>query len=810
MTCQLVDINAGVATASSSTEAVRLMKFVTVFCAGGTERQVLNLGLALDPSRFAVQFGCLNGSGEFREEVDARSIPVFQYDVKTFRRPSVLAAQLRLAWDIRRHKIQIVHTYNFYANLFAIPAARLAGAQVVASIRDMGVYLSPTQQRLQRYACKLADRILVNANAIKEWLVADGYNPDRITVIPNGIDLARFERPSRIGSVRQEFGVPTDAPVIGLLTRIVPSKGIEDFLKAAVIVASRVPAARFLIVGSGLQTGDNDYSVNIIRMAEELGLADRVVFTGFRADVERVLPEFTVSVQPSLSEALSNVVLESMAAGVPVVATRVGGTTEAVRDGENGLLVPPGNPQELAEAVCRLLEAPVFARRLAMAGQRSVQQYSMRNMVERTSGVYQSLIEPAAHRPAPTRRESPPQPLDALVLDAGLRQSLVALHSLGQRNRSVGAVEITGRAPAFSSRWCRQAFICPAEHGTDAYRAYLDNLLDRTGARVLIASHDGTIALLRQHRAYLEQRVRLALASERALSIAVSKERTLEVAKRLGIRVPRSFAVHNVSEIAAALQRIGFPAVVKPVESWIPDVDGGVRLTLQVVTTAEEARKAVVEQTRLGGSCLFQQVLSGRREAVMLFYANGQIHARFAQWAKRTCPPFGGESVLRQSIAVPDDTGFQAEQLVREIGLEGYSEVEFRRDSNGVPYLMEINPRLSASVEIAVRSGVDFPYLLYQWASGEPIDKVDTYSVGGWMRHLNGDIITTLTTVRQPRRPGTPSAFSTVLGFCLSFLRPMDYDYLHWKDPLPAVRATANFTRNALKKLMRGLTREAI
>src|SRR6202023_1089385 len=92
----------------------------------------------------------------------------------------------------------------------------------------------------------------------------------------------------------------------------------------------------------------------------------------------------------------------------------------------------------------------------------------------------------------------------------------------------------------------------------------------------------------------------------------------------------------------------------------------------------------------------------------------GQIYARFAQWAKRTDPPLGGTSVLRQSIPIPPDIGDQAERLVIEIELEGYSEVEFRRDNGGIPYLMEINPRLSASVEIAVRSGVDFPYLLYQ------------------------------------------------------------------------------------------------
>jgi glycosyltransferase involved in cell wall biosynthesis/predicted ATP-grasp superfamily ATP-dependent carboligase len=801
-------MDADVAVAKSE-EVVKLMKFVTVFCAGGTERQVLNLGLALDPARFAVHFGCLHGAGEFRDEVDVRRIPVFQYDVDTFRHPRVVAAQLRLARDIRRHGIQIVHTYNFDANVFAIPAAKLAGAQIVASIRDMGVYLSPTQRRVQRYVCRLADKILVNANVIKEWLVSDGYDAARITVIPNGIDLARFHDAGRMGSFRSAFGLPADAPLIGLLTRIVPRKGIEDFLTAAALIAARFPAARFVVVGSGLSQAKTDYEDRIVRKAEELGLANRIVFTGFRADVERVLPEFTVSVQPSLSEALSNVLLESMAAGVPVVATRVGAASEVIRDGENGLLVPPAEPAALADAVCRLLAAPSFARELAAAGRSTVQQYSVRNMVEKTSDVYSSLLgpRPDAQRgshPRVIRRKSSPQKLDALVLDAGLRQSLVAVHSLGMRNQRVGAFDITGDVPTFSSRWCRQSFVCRTNYGTGAYRATVHELLDETSARVLIASHDGTIALLRRYRAEFEKKgARIALASEAALSIAISKERTLEVANRLGIHVPRSIVVHNVGEVGRAIKEIGLPAVVKPVESWIPAGDGGERLTLEVATTPQEAWAAVAKQTRLGGSCLVQQVLTGRREAVMLFYANQRIHARFAQWAKRTLPPFGGESVLRQSIAVPHDTGYQAEHLIREIGLEGYSEVEFRRDSKGTPYLMEINPRLSASVEVAVRSGVDFPYLLYQWANGDAIDEVDSYAVGGWMRHLKGDILTTLATIREPRRPASPSAFSALFGFFTSFLTPMHYDYFHWHDPLPALRASAIFARKAIRKLMR-------
>jgi len=388
---------------------------------------------------------------------------------------------------------------------------------------------------------------------------------------------------------------------------------------------------------------------------------------------------------------------------------------------------------------------------------------------------------------------------DALVLDARLRQSLVAVRSLGRRGLRVGAFETPPDVAAFSSRWCQQQFICPGAIASNAYLAYLEHVLDRLDARVVIPSHDGTIALFRRHRSRLEQRAPFALAKEPALDIAVNKGRTLAVARRLGLAVPETVIVRDVNDIPSALREIGLPAVVKPIESWSWGEEGGVRVGAQLVTTSEEVNRVVAELARYERATLFQRLLSGRREAVSLLYANGNVHARFAQWAKRTGPPLGGESVLRQSIDVPRDLGEQAERLIREIDLEGYSEVEFRRDGNDIPYLMEINPRLSASVEIAVRCGVDFPHLLYQWASGQSIDKVERYRVGAWMRYLRGDLMTTLAALRERGRPGVAPPVEALLDFGLSFFRPMGYDYVDWQDPLPTIEVVREFMRDIVR-----------
>jgi predicted ATP-grasp superfamily ATP-dependent carboligase len=392
---------------------------------------------------------------------------------------------------------------------------------------------------------------------------------------------------------------------------------------------------------------------------------------------------------------------------------------------------------------------------------------------------------------------------DALVLDGRLRQSLTTVRSLGSHGLRVAVLETSDSdgVPAFSSRWCQQRFVCPANQGTEAYLTYVEQLLDRTDARVLITSSDATIALIRRHREQLERRVRIALAKEPALGMAINKDQTLAIAKQLGVAVPRTVTVGAASEVGAALHEIGLPAVVKPVESWGWDGQQGSRIVPQLVTTPDEARHAVEELTRFGGITLFQEFLPGRRESLSLFSAHGEVYARFAFWGKRTYPLLGGIYVLRQAIAFPPDAGKQAERLVREIGLEGYAQVEFRRDAAGKPYLMEINPRLNMAIAHAVSAGVDFPYLLYRWANGDQLESVKSYRVGGWMRHLEGDIKATKAAVRQRGRPGVPSPARAILDFCLSFFMPMKYDYVDWRDLRPAWMATKGFLTPYLQRL---------
>lgn len=394
------------ATSLSARRRVRLYTFLTLFGIGGTEKQVVALARLMDDARFEQKFGCLRRWGPLLAEMECEYGPIPEYRIRNLHSARTLHQQLRLAASLRRQRVQVLHSYNFYANVFSLPAAKLARVPcVVASIRDMGVYLTPRQQYVHKLVCRLADQIVVNADAIKHWLAAQGYSGERITVIPNGVDVNRFSSPPADLKLRCRLGLPENAQLVLMLARLNPEKGIEYLLRAAARVSPRFPQAYFLIVGEGFTNragefvSDTEYQRRLVNMVASLGIGERVRFTGLITDIPPLLAQASVSVLPSLSEGLSNTLLESMAAGVPVVATRVGGTPEAISDGEHGLLVPPKDDAALAEAIGAILADAELARRLgSQARARAVQRYSLERMVQANQDLYTHLLAKRAKR----------------------------------------------------------------------------------------------------------------------------------------------------------------------------------------------------------------------------------------------------------------------------------------------------------------------------------------------------------------------------------------------------------------------------
>lgn len=370
----------------------------------------------------------------------------------------------------------------------------------------------------------------------------------------------------------------------------------------------------------------------------------------------------------------------------------------------------------------------------------------------------------------------PALPLDVWLLDAENRQTLACLRSLGRIGLRVGAVATekhAGWAPGCRSRWCTARAMLPDfDRDAAAYADALLRLLDRTPAQLLIPAHDGSIEAVRSRRGAFERRVALPLASEAALDVAVSKVRTLALATALGIAVPRGVLVSHASEIAPAVREVGVPAVVKPAQSWVEQHGAGTRLGCVFVQSCEEATRSIDYILSVGGKALIQEWLPGRREAVTLFYAGGRFFARFAQVSHREWPLIGGVSVLCESIPLHRDLTEPAERLVRAIDLEGCSMVEFRRDRGGRPVLMEINPRMGASVSLAISAGIDIPRLLYAWKLGGELQRVRSYRVGVRRRWLAGDIWHLKSVFDGHAQPDTPPRARALGRFLSDFLQP--------------------------------------
>jgi predicted ATP-grasp superfamily ATP-dependent carboligase len=377
---------------------------------------------------------------------------------------------------------------------------------------------------------------------------------------------------------------------------------------------------------------------------------------------------------------------------------------------------------------------------------------------------------------APVRVGSRTSEFDVLLLDAEHRQTLAAMRALSRAGLRVGALACESAAwwaPALKSRFCAFGGKLPdLDVDAESYATAVLRLLDEHPARMLLPAYDGSIQALRSRRAEIERRTALPLASESALDVAVSKIRTLEVARDLGLAVPHGVPLCSAADVPAAIREVGLPAVVKPYESWVERDGQGARLSPNVVQTLDEARQVYDHVVAEGGQALMQPWLPGRREAVTLFFAEGHFWARVAQVSYREWPVLGGASVLCESIPPLRDIVEPAERLVRAIDLEGCAMVEFRRDRDGRPVLMEVNPRMGGSVALAIAAGVNFPALLYDWKVNRTLTSVSDYRVGKRLHWLAGDVWNLKCTFEMQGHPDVASRRQAVAAFVRDFLRP--------------------------------------
>ena len=371
-------------------EPARVLYVIATLDPHGAERQMVTLATHLDRERFEPTVCALTRGGPLEEELADAGV---ETTILGKKHKLDVAAVWRLRRLIRARQIDLVHTWLFTSNAFGrIAALSAGGCRIVASERSVDRWRSFVHVRVDRFLARCTDRILANAQAVKQFLIEhEGLRADKIEIIPNGFDASRFQG-VKPAALRRELGLPDDAVLIGCIARLEEQKGIPYLVRAAKELAERIPRAAFLIAGSG--PGET----SLRDLVHELGLTGRVRLLGHREDVPAVLAALDVFVLPSLWEGLPNVVLEAMASRLPVVATGVDGTRDLVADGANGLLVPPEDAQSLANAIARVIESPDLARDLADAGHAAAQDYTIERMVERTQQVYGRVLRSAPSR----------------------------------------------------------------------------------------------------------------------------------------------------------------------------------------------------------------------------------------------------------------------------------------------------------------------------------------------------------------------------------------------------------------------------
>jgi glycosyltransferase involved in cell wall biosynthesis len=365
---------------------------------GGAERQLVELAKGLSRERFKPLVCSLTDPGPLERELEEAGIGVVALRK---RQGAMSGASLSLARLIRKERPAIVQSYLFPANWRSLIVGRLTRVPlIITSVRNVDVHSNPILNLLERLMAPMIDRVIANAEAVKDYVIAaHGVRSEDVRVIHNGISMERVSAGNPGSSEALNPSVPearsgggyadgSDVGTVAMIASLTPKKDHLTFLEAARIVEATMPGTRFIIVGGGA------LRKKLGRIADELGLSEALQFMGEIHEVGDLLGRVDVSVLTSLKEGCSNVVLESMGAALPVVATDVGGNRELIEDGVSGYLLDTGDAEGIAARICELLSDADLRRKMGRAGRaRVLNQFALEHVIGNTVKLYESELK---------------------------------------------------------------------------------------------------------------------------------------------------------------------------------------------------------------------------------------------------------------------------------------------------------------------------------------------------------------------------------------------------------------------------------
>jgi glycosyltransferase involved in cell wall biosynthesis len=354
--------------------AIPVAVMMTSFEPGGTERQMTELVRRLDPSRWAVHLACFEAKGPWFDRAAEHAVSVAEFPVTSFMQPDVLRQIWNFGRWCRRRRIAVVQATEIYSNIFALPAAALAGVPArIGSRRGINTDRTRGLVRLQRLTYTCATNVVANSRASADQLRLERVPEHKIAVVPNGLDFGPFAPRTPRTSLRK----------VTVVANLRPLKGHDVLIDAAVEILERFPDARFELIGEGSEREA------LLGRATAHGVAHAFTFAGHCGDVPARLADTDIFVLPSRSESFPNAILEAMAAGLPIVASGVGGILELIDDGRTGWLVPPGEDEALASRVMHLMADPADAARIGAAARAdALARFSFDRMVAGFEDIY--------------------------------------------------------------------------------------------------------------------------------------------------------------------------------------------------------------------------------------------------------------------------------------------------------------------------------------------------------------------------------------------------------------------------------------
>jgi len=356
---------------------------------GGTEKQLIETMRMLDADRFIVYLVCFRNSEMLEKcEINGQKLVL---DIRSFKSLGMVRKIFRLCSFLKREQIDIMQTFFPDANLLGVLAAKLAGVKnIVSSRRDLGFWYNKKELGRLKKINRFVNRFLVNSEAVKEILFQVEKVPkSKIDIIYNGIRLADFAEKDAtyIRDLKAQLSIPRENIVIGCIANFNRKvKRVDIFIEAAAIIGKDLNRVSFLVIGDG-------YLKDELRaLAKARNIENKIIFTGRRNDVAALLPVIDIGVLTSDSEGFSNILLEYMAASIPVVATAVGGNKELITHNRDGLLIPPQDSGAVAEAVLALVKNPALRRGFAeKAKQKVCKEYAMEKMIANLEKYYLNL-----------------------------------------------------------------------------------------------------------------------------------------------------------------------------------------------------------------------------------------------------------------------------------------------------------------------------------------------------------------------------------------------------------------------------------